>query len=203
MGQTACPVVSGTPRVVYSAFIKEQDWFAKNGLEYIDDTVTFTNLELLAQALKAQNSYEKMVQQKGKEILESAFKNKEVVILLLGRPYHLDPGINHEILTEFQNLGFKVITINSIPKEVQFLEPFFKDDFEKRLIESVFDIRDVWEENFSTNSAQKVWAAKFDGGKMKDLGDVNIVIPSNNTPRIQEMHIMCGHMISAVIDSEF
>jgi len=42
-----------------------------------------------------------------------------------------------------------------------------------------------------------------DGGKMKDLGDVNIVIPSNNTPRIQEMHIMCGHMICAVIDSEF
>ncbi|WP_369792211.1 MULTISPECIES: D-sedoheptulose 7-phosphate isomerase [unclassified Lebetimonas] len=42
-----------------------------------------------------------------------------------------------------------------------------------------------------------------DGGKMKDLGDVNIVIPSYDTPRIQEMHIMVGHMICAMIDEEF
>jgi len=41
------------------------------------------------------------------------------------------------------------------------------------------------------------------GGEMKNLGDVNIVIPSNDTPRIQEMHIMAGHMICAIIDEEF
>ena len=39
-----------------------------------------------------------------------------------------------------------------------------------------------------------------DGGKMKDLGDINIIVPSNDTPRIQEMHIMSGHMICALID---
>ena len=42
-----------------------------------------------------------------------------------------------------------------------------------------------------------------DGGKMKKIGDVNIIIPSNNTPRIQEMHIMIGHMICALIDENF
>ncbi len=42
-----------------------------------------------------------------------------------------------------------------------------------------------------------------DGGKMKDLGDINIMIPSNNTPRIQEMHIMIGHMICLLIDDGF
>jgi len=43
-----------------------------------------------------------------------------------------------------------------------------------------------------------------DGGKMKNLGDINIIIPSNNTPRIQEMHIMIGHMIcNNVIEKEF
>ena len=41
------------------------------------------------------------------------------------------------------------------------------------------------------------------GGEMKNLGDVNIIIPSNNTPRIQEMHIMVGHMICEMIDREF
>ncbi|WP_456479202.1 D-sedoheptulose 7-phosphate isomerase [Nautilia sp.] len=42
-----------------------------------------------------------------------------------------------------------------------------------------------------------------DGGKMKGMGDVNIVVPSNDTPRIQEMHIMIGHMICALIDEAF
>jgi D-sedoheptulose 7-phosphate isomerase len=41
------------------------------------------------------------------------------------------------------------------------------------------------------------------GGKMKNLGDINLVMPSNDTPRIQEMHIMVGHMICAIIDEEF
>jgi D-sedoheptulose 7-phosphate isomerase len=41
------------------------------------------------------------------------------------------------------------------------------------------------------------------GGEMKNLGDINLVIPSNDTPRIQEMHIMVGHMICAIIDEEF
>jgi len=42
-----------------------------------------------------------------------------------------------------------------------------------------------------------------DGGKMRELGSVNIVIPSQDTPRIQEMHIMVGHMICAVVDEAF
>lgn len=41
------------------------------------------------------------------------------------------------------------------------------------------------------------------GGVMKDMGDVNIIVPSNDTPRIQEMHIMIGHMICALIDEAF
>jgi len=41
------------------------------------------------------------------------------------------------------------------------------------------------------------------GGDMKNLGDTNIVIPSNDTPRIQEMHIMVGHMICAMIDEKY
>ena len=41
------------------------------------------------------------------------------------------------------------------------------------------------------------------GGEMAKKGDINIIIPSNDTPRIQEMHIMVGHMICALIDEEF
>jgi len=42
-----------------------------------------------------------------------------------------------------------------------------------------------------------------DGGKMKAMGDINIVIPSNDTPRIQEMHIMVLHMVCQIVDEGF
>ena len=39
-----------------------------------------------------------------------------------------------------------------------------------------------------------------DGGAMNDVCDLNIVIPSDDTPRIQEMHILVGHTICQAID---
>jgi len=41
------------------------------------------------------------------------------------------------------------------------------------------------------------------GGAMNDLCEVNLVVPSNDTPRIQEMHIFIGHTICELIDREF
>jgi len=42
-----------------------------------------------------------------------------------------------------------------------------------------------------------------DGGEMGNICDVNIVVPSDDTPRIQEMHILIGHMLCHLIDQEF
>lgn len=39
-----------------------------------------------------------------------------------------------------------------------------------------------------------------DGGKMNEVCDLNIVIPSDNTPRIQEMHILIGHTLCQAVD---
>jgi D-sedoheptulose 7-phosphate isomerase len=38
------------------------------------------------------------------------------------------------------------------------------------------------------------------GGKMKDLADCAICIPSNETPRIQECHILTGHIICEIAE---
>ncbi|MCB4747835.1 MAG: D-sedoheptulose 7-phosphate isomerase [Sulfurovum sp.] len=40
-----------------------------------------------------------------------------------------------------------------------------------------------------------------DGGKMNKACDLNIVIPSNDTPRIQEMHILIGHILCQAVDN--
>ena len=41
-----------------------------------------------------------------------------------------------------------------------------------------------------------------DGGKMKDFSDHLLNIPSTDTPRIQEAHIMVGHILCELIESE-
>lgn len=40
------------------------------------------------------------------------------------------------------------------------------------------------------------------GGRMKELADLSINIPSNDTPRIQESHILVGHIICEIVEKE-
>ncbi|QKG29868.1 D-sedoheptulose 7-phosphate isomerase [Campylobacter sp. RM16187] len=42
-----------------------------------------------------------------------------------------------------------------------------------------------------------------DGGAMNEMCDLNLVMPSSDTPRIQEMHILVGHTICQAIDDSF
>ena len=39
------------------------------------------------------------------------------------------------------------------------------------------------------------------GGKMKDICDISLRVPSSNTARIQEMHITVGHILCEIIEA--
>jgi len=41
------------------------------------------------------------------------------------------------------------------------------------------------------------------GGILRDLADILINVPSRDTPRIQEAHIMVGHIICELVEKEF
>ncbi len=41
-----------------------------------------------------------------------------------------------------------------------------------------------------------------DGGRLKDLSDFDIVVPSANTPRIQETHICICHILCELVEKE-
>jgi predicted nucleotide-binding protein (sugar kinase/HSP70/actin superfamily) len=113
------------------------------------------------QAFAAIDAFELEMQKKGKEIIDEVVRENRVALLMIGRPYHNDPGLNHAVLEEFQALGYPILSMRSVPKTREFLDPLFADDLGKKLIESPLDVSDVWPENYSTNSVQKVWAAKF------------------------------------------
>ena len=41
-----------------------------------------------------------------------------------------------------------------------------------------------------------------DGGQLRGLSDLSIIVPSNNTPRIQEIHIFVCHILCELVEKE-
>ncbi len=181
---TTCPMVSGTPKVLRAAFTKEVDFFARAGVEYLDPGITLNEPNLfneqlwqtwgerlqisrdehdfaIKQGWQALANFEQTLQDRGRAILDEMEQTGRIAILMLGRPYHSDPGLHHDIPEELQALGYPILSIRSLPRDPQWLQRFFQSDLKAGRISDVFDIRDVWPENYSTNSAQKVWAAKL------------------------------------------
>ncbi len=184
MDTASCPVVAGTPKVVRSAFTKETDFFAERNIEYLDPAVSlseplrFKKLMFdvfgerlgitedesdwaMDQGWKAIEEYDQQMEERGRQILDEVEAEDRIALLMIGRPYHNDPGLNHDVLEEFQALGYPILSMRSIPKDKEYLAKYFDEDLRKKHIPSPLDINDVWPENYSVNSVQKVWAAKF------------------------------------------
>jgi activator of 2-hydroxyglutaryl-CoA dehydratase/predicted nucleotide-binding protein (sugar kinase/HSP70/actin superfamily) len=182
MDKTSCPIVAGVPDVMKAAFTKEVDFFATRGIEYLDPALTFSEMNLTArrmfetwgprlgitedesdhahrEAMHAFEQFELDLQEKGRAILETVEAENRVAILMVGRPYHSDPGLNHGIPEEFQVLGYPILSVRSIPRDLAYLSRYFKEEVARG--QHPLDINDVWPENYSANSAQKVWAVKF------------------------------------------
>ena len=77
----------------------------------------FTKKELLSAAKEAELEYQNFkndIRNKGKETVEYIQKNNLRGIVLAGRPYHIDPEINHGIDTLITSLGLCVLSEDSI-----------------------------------------------------------------------------------------
>ena len=86
----------------------------------------FTKKELINAAKKAEEEYQKCksdIHNKGKEALEYIEKNNLKGIVLAGRPYHVDPEVNHGIDTLITSLGLCVLTEDSISNLTEVKRP--------------------------------------------------------------------------------
>jgi len=184
MDYTSCPIVAGAPNVLKAAFTKEIDFFAERGIKYLDPACSLIEPNLLRrqlfstfrdllevtedesdfacdEAFEALRRLDVEMEKRGRAVLDQVEKDDRIAILLLGRPYHLDPGLNHSVLEEFQVLGYPVLSLRSVPKDEAYLGRFFAEDLKQGRIKSALEISDVWPENYSSNSSMKVWGAKF------------------------------------------
>ncbi|MGD8394159.1 MAG: BadF/BadG/BcrA/BcrD ATPase family protein [Candidatus Eiseniibacteriota bacterium] len=183
-GSRVCPTVAATPEAVKAAYTKEGNAFAERGIRYVD---TFVNLSepalcsrqlfadfepvlgldqveherAMAEAYAALERFTNAMRQRGREVLEMLEREERVGIVVLARPYHSDPGLNHEITTEFQKLGYPVIAQDCLPVDGPIVERIFREDLERGRISDPMSISDVWKNSYSENTSRKVWAAKF------------------------------------------
>ncbi|NPB06505.1 MAG: hypothetical protein GXO03_02750 [Aquificae bacterium] len=183
-GHWACPTVTATPEVVKAAFTKERDEFAERGVKYLNPVLDFEDEELLSrqlfkavgplfgvtrkehelalkQALGALKTYKEKLRRRGAELLEKLKREKRVGVVLLARPYHNDPGLNHGIPDEINDRGYAVLPVDALPRDEALLNELFKEELKSGRIKSPLEITDVWPKCYSENSSLKVWAARF------------------------------------------
>jgi len=184
VGARACPTVVGSADTTKAAFVKERDIFEDKGithivpfvhmrepklckremLSYFGDVLGLSEEEngrAVDEGYVAQQRFVDGLRDKGREVLKQLEQDDRIGIVLLARPYHNDPGMNHEIPEELQKLGYPIFTIHSLPIDDDIVQPLFGDDVEAGFIKDPFDIYDVWKNSYSENTNQKVWAAKY------------------------------------------
>ncbi len=86
----------------------------------------FTKQELLNAAIKAEEEYQKCkedIRTKGSETVKYIEENNLRGIVLAGRPYHIDPEINHGIDTLITSLGLCVLTEDSVSDKAEAKRP--------------------------------------------------------------------------------
>ncbi|MDR2938062.1 MAG: acyl-CoA dehydratase activase-related protein [Prevotellaceae bacterium] len=141
-----CPIVTGYAEVVKSAINPKKRW----NIAVDAPTVSFKDEDLLrtacreyifslglkkltaaqfnqafSEAVKAQQEFKETLAKKGQEIIEQSIKSGRQLMVVAGRPYHVDPLINQqtaEILTE---LGANVVTEDVLPNVVSGEEDFY------------------------------------------------------------------------------
>jgi predicted CoA-substrate-specific enzyme activase len=183
-GTNACPTVTATPATVKAAFTKENNVFAEINVKYVDPILNFADKKLFAfqmyDALRnllglseaendraieagyqALQNYESGIRKRAREALDQLEREDRIGIVMLGRPYHHDPGLNHEIMEEFQKLGYPIFSQSTLPLDEDMLERLFGEEVRAGVISHALDISDSWKNSYSCSTNHKVWAAKF------------------------------------------
>jgi predicted CoA-substrate-specific enzyme activase len=128
-----CPVVTGYPDLLKSAVNPEQ----KFGIPLDNPVISFKDFNLLKDQLylffkrsginyrtvsegvekgmEAQSNYRKQLKSMAKTLLSKADAEGRTTVVLAGRPYHVDPLINHGIPKLLTELGVDVISETAVP----------------------------------------------------------------------------------------
>ena len=130
-----CPIVTGYPEVIRSAIdparqhnipfdtpavnLNDHRLLRKVCVNYLTDLGVSKKIAHVAfeRALTSQQTYRDDVAAATTKILADARAEGRSVVMLMGRPYHIDPLINHKTPEMLVNFGVDIITEDALPLE--------------------------------------------------------------------------------------
>jgi predicted nucleotide-binding protein (sugar kinase/HSP70/actin superfamily) len=119
------------------------------------------NARAVASAYAAQQSFEDQLRKDSRQLLDKIERDGQIGLVLLGRPYHHDPGLNQGILDSLQQLGYPIFSQTYLPLDADLLERLFGEEVARGLVPSALSVADVWKHSNSASTNHKLWAAKF------------------------------------------
>ncbi|HZP93627.1 MAG TPA: acyl-CoA dehydratase activase-related protein [Burkholderiales bacterium] len=185
LASLACPRVMAAPENIKAGFLKEKDVFTEHGIRYVSPLVSLGDPALvpkqmfeglrevlpgltMAQTRKAVeagyaalDAFCARMRGKSREVLAQCARDGKPCLLVVARPYHMDPGIGHEIEVDLQAYGYPVLWAQYLPTDADLLDWMFGPDIAAGHIKSPFDIQDVWPSSYSANTNEILWGAKF------------------------------------------
>jgi len=180
----SCPRVMAGPENIKAGFLKEKDVFQEHGIRYVSPLVSLGEPPLVPKQLyhalrdvlpgltfeetkravrkgyQTLEAFNEKLRRKGREILEGCAREDKPCLFILARPYHMDPGIGHEIEGELQAYGYPILWVQYFPTDPDLMDWIFGEEVRAGLIRSPFDISDVWPSSYSSNTNEILWGAK-------------------------------------------
>jgi len=180
----SCPRVMAGPENIKAGFLREKDAFAEHAVRYVaplvslgepllvpkqlyetlKDVIPGLTLEetryAVQEGFKAFESVNANLRRQSREILERCAREDKPCLMVLARPYHMDPGIGHEIEVDLQAHGYPILWGQYFPIDMDLLNWAFGPDIRDGYIKSPYDISDVWPSSYSSNTNEILWGAK-------------------------------------------
>lgn len=181
----ACPRVMAAAENIKAGFVKERDAFGEHGVRYAAPLVSLGDRPVVSRQLfgalkdvipglgaketeravdegyRALAAYDRSLRAKSREVLEWCAREGKGCMLVLARPYHMDPGIGHEIEVDLQAYGYPVLWAQYLPTDDDLMQWMFGAEIAEGHMKSAWDIADVWPSSYSANTNEILWGAKF------------------------------------------
>lgn len=135
----SCPVVAGAPLLTRAAFEADADGWLREGVRLVAPTLVLSrrrelsaglfeamqavapSLDLatheaaLTEGIAGQRAWDEQLEALGTAALLEARRTGRCAVLVIGRPYHVDPGLQHELSSELAARGRTSLSLRALP----------------------------------------------------------------------------------------
>jgi predicted CoA-substrate-specific enzyme activase len=176
----SCPIVTAFGHTTVAALRRGDDVLARRGVRALTpdfdlgdatrlgaqvfgafrellDVTAEQHARAFTHALAAQHALGIRLRRRGAKILAQAAEERRAVAVVLGRPYHADPGIQHGLSSELAARGIPVLCVTALPKHDK----------------DALDLSRTIPQATNSGDAEKVWGARL-VGRIRELVAVDV-----------------------------